>query len=308
MIFLLACTGGGDDTGKDGPEDFDGTFVLTDERNYGFTSALDIGCEEAPLGEDFTIDWSRLTTDMLGQPVDPAADVSTATLIAFDISQEEVEAALVIEDLDGNDLVAFASNDTVTGTTSCLLSDLIVPPAVEVRPEEHFTKPEWTWLLTVGAGLTENFMVTFLCPVEGSTVDTVYIEDDSTALTFEAELEELDAFDIAEPSAYAVEWGGLTTHANGEAIDLVELDQLMIARYDLALPAIEADFINLESLAAELYTMDVYGLTEADLGDALDADGAAFAGFGAGTTWLLALRCTECTNPAPPFLTVIEVE
>ena len=37
----------------------------------------------------------------------------------------------------------------------------------------------------------------------------------------------------------------------------------------------------------------------------VDADGATFPGFDTDATWILALRCGRCANPAPPVLTVI---
>ncbi len=313
LLPLLACTGLG--TTDTGPEAFDGTFVLTDARNYTFSSQIDIGCQEVALAEDFSIEWASLTSDMLGQPVDLVADVTSISIVAFDIPQAEVEENLVLDALSGDDLVAYATFDNDAAGTECLASQFLIPPAVEFDPAEYFTEESYTWLVTAGGGINDYAMVSFLCPVVGASSHEVHVTDDSVALSFDVALDALDPFDIVAPSTYAVDWSALTEHANGHPLDSNDLDQLMLARYDLSLGEIEADFINLEYIAAETYTISptdvsdgIYGLTAADLADATDAAGSAFSGFAAGETWLLALRCSLCTNPAPPFLTVIEIE
>ncbi len=63
---------------------------------------------------------------------------------------------------------------------------------------------------------------------------------------------------------------------------------------------LEADFARLELLQEEQLNWSVDGLLD------LDLSGAAL--FGDPGTWLMALRCGGCTNPAPPFLTVVETE
>ena len=37
----------------------------------------------------------------------------------------------------------------------------------------------------------------------------------------------------------------------------------------------------------------------------LTRDGEPFTGFTGEGTWILALRCSTCSNPAPPFATVL---
>ena len=65
-------------------------------------------------------------------------------------------------------------------------------------------------------------------------------------------------------------------------------------------------YINLEGLADEMYQQDISGLPGFELFDMVSVDGQAFPGFSADGTWILALRCTTCINPAPPYLGVLE--
>jgi hypothetical protein len=70
---------------------------------------------------------------------------------------------------------------------------------------------------------------------------------------------------------------------------------------------IEASFLDIELLASDLYTLQLDGGTTASLSGLVTAEGKVFEGFDTSSTWLLALRCTRCTNPAPIFLTVLQV-
>jgi hypothetical protein len=302
-LLFAACSGTSGD-------DFDGSFVLSDANNYSYTSHLGIGAQVVERGADFTIDWSGLTTDLLGHPVDPAADVGEVYLLSFPaLSQTEVEDLLATEQLTMSDLLVIAFKTGVTGQTSLMASDLVIPPAAPFQPETYFTDTDATWLVRATDGATTNRMLSFAVPTEGSESHAITLDDGATTLDFAADLHGLDAFSIGEQDAYTVDWSGLTRHADGNSVELLDLDQLMLARYDgLSISELEEQFLDLDLIADALYTADVYGDRTADLSAAVDADGAAFSGFGAGTLWVLALRCTTCANPAPPFLTLVEVE
>jgi hypothetical protein len=60
-----------------------------------------------------------------------------------------------------------------------------------------------------------------------------------------------------------------------------------------------------ELLAEPLYVWSVSGTTDLDLATPTDA-GETFRGFDDVGTWVLALGCTTCANPAPLFLTVVD--
>lgn len=291
---------------------FDGAFDVTDANNYRYTSALDISTQEVRLARDAAVDWSALTTDLLGHPMDAAADADLVWLLSFPhLSHEQLAEKLVEEDLDQEDVGVFATFDnSESAVTSAYLSEFFVLNN-PFLPEEYFIDPEATWLIRVTTGTfseAENRMLQFVSPTEASDGDRIVVTDDSTALQLEVDLRSLDAFAITEQEAYSIDWSALTVHANGTTLDLDDLDELMIARYDdRALGDLEADFVNIDRTADAIYTADVFGLDRTPLSAAVDASGAAFSAFGADSLWLLALRCSSCLNPAPPFLTVVEV-
>jgi hypothetical protein len=61
-------------------------------------------------------------------------------------------------------------------------------------------------------------------------------------------------------------------------------------------------------MATALWDLALTGEPTADLSKAtLRSGGSAFDGFSHGTgTWILALMCSTCQNPAPILLTVLE--
>lgn len=290
-------------------EPFDGTIALADANNYAYTSGIDVGETIVTAGQDFTIDWSDLTTDLLGHPLDPAAEIDRLMLVALTgLTATEIEEAIVEESLVQADVRLAALYYPEGGATSAAVSAFEIPVDNPFDPAEYFHyDPEVTWLLVASTG-EEARMTHFVVPGEGGG-DTVTLGPSSAALTFDADLASLAPVEVPVVEDATVDWSALTAHAGGRDIDLDDLDRLLLARYDdLTVEELEADFVDVELLASHTWTADVYGVRSLALSAAADDDGAAFPGFTAGPVWLLALQCDEaCTSPAPPFLTVIEV-
>lgn len=309
MIFaLLACTGTSDDTGVTVP--FDGNFVFTDANNYNYTSSIDGTTTEVGLRADFTVDWSGLDTDLMGHAMDAGADVDLVWFLQFpNLTEAEVEQRIVEDALLAEDLGVYVQFDNDADVTSASLSQFVFPPDTMIDPATDFTDGSGTWMMRVTTGLLNSRMIQFVRPTEESTNHALSFTPSSAVLNFDADLQSLDDFAITDTfPTYTADWTNLTQHAGGIPYDAGRIDQLMVARYDgLSLSDIEDDFIDVELIAADIYTADVYGLDSADLSMAVSATSGAFAGFGANTLWLIALRCTTCNNPAPPFLTVVQV-
>ena len=105
----------------------------------------------------------------------------------------------------------------------------------------------------------------------------------------------------------------MTTNALGNSFDGIKITKVLIAAYDLPISELQKDenFIELEKLATGGMWVsnsdDIQGkflsLTEHSL---KDSNGNAFAGIDSNHTWILALECGECLNPAPWYITVLE--
>ena len=78
-------------------------FVVADENNYSFDSSLTAQSTDIKEGEDAVIDWSMITTDMLGNSID-ATMVDELSIIRFPrLSQEEVLLGINNETLKQSD-------------------------------------------------------------------------------------------------------------------------------------------------------------------------------------------------------------
>lgn len=307
LLLLTACTGTKDDSAA--PVD---GLVLTDASNYSYTSDIEASSQELLLFNDNTFDWSGLTTDLLGHSVDPANDIEYIWMIQFpNLSQEEVVDAIVTDNLLAEDIGGYVQYRNNDGATSAMLSEFVYPPATAIDPATDFTDSTGTWLVRATVGIADTRMIGFAVPTEKTTNQYFEISGTTSILDFQADLSSLDGFDLTgEPSSYAVDFSGLTTHASGSEIDFTEIDQLLLGRYDgMAVTDIEDQFIDLELIASDIYTVDIYEDPDriVDLTTAVSETSGAFSGFGADTLWVLALRCTSCTNPAPPYVTVIQV-
>ena len=103
-----------------------------------------------------------------------------------------------------------------------------------------------------------------------------------------------------------VDWSALTVNGLGQAATLDDIDTVQVGHYtEHTLEQIEARFIDLESLASSLWVIDNHAGASADLTIATGPQGT-FDGVNTSGIWLLALRCSQCYNPAPVFLTVLE--
>ncbi len=307
MMFLLAC--GTVDTDLDVKDDTaveapPGAAALTDATNYDYS--LDIMIQEimfTPSAEG-VIDWTALTRDLQGFPVDPAVDVTVLDLVWFrDLTHAQVEEAIVTGSLVQASVGLLGRGQPAPGTTTMPFGALDVY-GTPFLPTQYFPEPGGSWLLRVTTATNESAMLAFLVPTEGER--TVYVHNESARLDFAADLRSLAP--VRLDGITKVGWKSLTQDGRGAPIDPLLLQELSLARYDNRTPEeLEVRFFELESLADATYTLNVYGDDVADLADTVDSSGAAFPGFGdTESTWILALRCILCSTPAPSYLTLID--
>lgn len=306
LFLLLGCLGSNKDTGGD-----DGILRLTDANNWSYSGALTIDTVEVQTGQDVELLWDGLTEDIQGHAMDPQTEVDFAWLIWFRyLSHAEVETAIACDTVLQSDIEAAAYNDPefADGTTSAWISELYIPPGNPFLPDTYFVYEEGTWFvrLTTGQNFTRRMLI--LDPLSTASNHDAVFTNDTSELTFDADLSSLTPFHVRPGTAYAVDWSEASSAQNGcdEVRDLEDADQLWLARYDgYSVTDLEDQVLDLEYIYSELYTAPAYGLDELDLSEATAADGTAFSGFDDGSVWLLALRCTTCDNPAPLYLTVI---
>jgi hypothetical protein len=312
-----------------GSSNEDGVYLLDDSSNYVFDGSLDIATQDVAVqiascvdnadndddGEtdeldeciDLSIEWGEISQDLQGHEMDPVDDVNSVALIIFRyLSQEEVEQKLSENSLVQADVGLYVSIDPES-ETSAALSELNLL-GNEIGPHQYLEEGYGTFMLylqkgyTVGTGV---MMSQFFEPRVDSSETTVRFSDESTILDFEVDLRSADPLVVQSGAEVFVDWSAVSTDGLGTEFDSNAVDQLMIARYeDLTLEDLEGQFLDIELLADEIWTMDLGGESTVDLSDAT-GDSGSFGGLDDSSTWLLALRCSTCANPAPLYLTVM---
>ena len=166
--------------------------------------------------------------------------------------------------------------------------------------EQYFVTGTGTWLAALLTPVKTIASVVFLLPDPGAHDDTVQILDATTTLAVELELEALTPITVPMGAGFAVDWSSLELDGLGNPISAGALDRLLLGRFDADLAELEERGPALLVSAEELWTIEVEGY-RADLAGLCPSEG--FCGVDADSTWLLALSCSTCLNPAPLFVT-----
>lgn len=307
LPLLLACAGpSADDTG---PPDADLPYgQLADANNYTFTGALDVPEVVTVSGADVEICWDDVLHDLQCHGLDPDADIDNVGLVRFpNLGHAEIEAALSTNALQQADISGYVEHPA-DGTCARLADFSFFGTGIDVT--EEYTDAGGAYLLLLTEGTTPGVgarMLTFLTPRADSDVAAVSVPDGCGLLEVDADLAALTPVPMPAAAPWTVDWSTLTRDGQGNPVAVEDIDSLMLGFYAGRTPAdLAAGLLDLETAADVLYTAPLAGGTTADLADATGT-GGAFAGFSGDGTWLLALRCSRCYNPAPVFLTVLEV-
>ena len=294
------------------------TVVLTEDNNYQFDGALEIepvpvaaqdpdcvdGTADISACLDYTIRWSDLTTDLQLAELDPTADIDRIALTNFRyLSHDEVELGLSHNTLLQADVGLYVDAETDGGAEITLSSLSLFGNDIDV--ERYLSADFGSFLLSLQTGDVTGVgtrMAVFIEPTTDSTNTLVTYSNTSTILDFEVDLLSLIPTPMFVGGTAEVDWSGIETSGLGQPFEPGDVDQILVAWYERAtLADLQGDFLALEREASRLWTADLLGDDHFDLAD-LEGD-EAFDGVNNDGTWLLALRCATCPNPAPLFLT-----
>lgn len=305
-ILLAGCTSDKEDSGSA----LSGDLVLTDSENYVYAGVLDVDAVAVDAGQDLTVDWSALGTDLRGRPVVPV-DVAQLVLVAFVPSQTEVLAAVAANNLPQSDVADYRLFLNDDGVSSALLSEFSIlgndfDPSVELVDRDGIGSRA-VIVEDVVEGRTDILSLIFLTLVDSGGAASANIDDATAALDFQATLG--DSLRTSVGLNYTLDWSSVTTDGAGNAFDPSRADRLFIGHTSESTDAeIEDSFLSLLDDADAVYREDVYAQTSAELGAATDEEGTAFPGFTADGAWLIGLECTDCTSPAPLALARVVVQ
>ena len=95
----------------------------------------------------------------------------------------------------------------------------------------------------------------------------------------------------------------------GSDVPVQKIDGVTLGGYaGMTVADLQARIFDIELIATTLWDVKLAGGRTADLSTAKDrATGAVFPGFDRADagTWMLALTCSKCQNPAPVLLTIL---
>lgn len=288
-----------------------GTLEFTDSNNYSYESTISIQSVPAAPGVEPCFDWSQLTTDIRGRPFD--GDVDEAYFTLMEQSQEATIIKFEQNTFLNDDAAApYGDNPSDEERSVCANEFEVAGNRFEV---DDFI-PGGDWLITLAkarnspAGGVDPVMSLFVVPEEGSTTSEFAVRDDSMTLT-------IDALDLMSAPRIPVsrrtnkaDWSNVMQDVYGNSYSNQDGDDLFLAWFDVSSVAeIEEQFLTLDTAAAELYRRRVATfVTLEDLSSATDAQGRAFPGFRRDGIWVFGIACSQCTNPAPLLLSVLDVQ
>ncbi len=298
FTLLLACSL--DPAASDAVEGPCVRCTILNANQYRLDAELTVESVRVRAEHDATVDFTGLTVDLQGHPIDPLTDVDQASLLAFrDLTPDEVREGLEANTLEQADVVLWLTAFPTTGVVA--LSEFGTMGNTLDAPRYFLSGSTWVLALQSNEGRTASSMV-FLLPDAASDRSEITLTNDTSHLTAEVDL---DAFDVvpvaADDPGLVLDWSAVEMDGFGHAFASSDVSQMLLTRYDATPAELASAVLDLERIAAESWTMELGGSTWANLG-ALRGD-TEFTGITAGSTWVLMLRCETCLNPAPFLLT-----
>ncbi len=301
-FFLLAAC--------DDSELLHGNLLFAEANNYAYQAQMNVESYEVASGGDLLADWSAITTDLQGRQVQ---QVDVVSIIDFSISIEQLLEDVASNSLLQSDIRDYRIFDASGGETAANLSEFSIlgndfVPSVDFVEQ----KGTHTWLLSLWdqerEGRDDILASMHLLPLESAQLAEVAFDDHTASFSFQPDLQSLQPLRTSSGlGSYLADWSDVDLDASGHEFDDLLGDRLMVAQLDAASVAeVEGDFIDIFYACDNIWRLDVYGETDANLMLAEDADGGAFPGFSAEGVWLLGIECTSCTSPVPLIMTVVE--
>jgi hypothetical protein len=284
-------------------------------NNYTFSSTLTLPPVSVKPNSELTFEWDGLTKDFMGHDL----VATTVNVMLWQLPLAELEEKMNADDLDARDAVTPIKQDITPAVTSAdlfdfvtvadepLMEDQILPFfQIETNPPDMNT---YTVILSDGdlsANGEARMMQSFLLD-ETSENTTVTLTDDSTGLEYETDLEALQpTLVVAGSNTTVIDWEDMLLTSLGTEFKPNQITEARIAHYTETPAELEAKFLDLEIIAQETYETAVESGVSISFDKFKNEAGATFPGITSEGTWILALSCGACRNPAPWYMTILK--
>ena len=293
-------------------------------NNYAFSSTISVEAMPVAANSGLTIDWSALTVDLLKHNIDPTKDVVAVVMAVLRLTVEEFKMKVNANE----DLVQYNSGAAAyyptAGETSADLYDFVVPGEMAPIPQEDidayldptvYDPAEFTYAVLVQDHPDPAIGVRMVQPInlDTTSVDTtVIVDNDSASLEYQTDIGAVQPVQIPPGTAnITINWSGMIDGINalGQTFANRKVDEVMVGHYPMTPAEMSTQFLDLEEpgVATQLYRGEVVAGAFKLMSELTDASGQPFAGIDSSEgTWIVALNCSTCTNPAPWFLTILQ--
>lgn len=191
----------------------------------------------------------------------------------------------------------------------CTCSGDACPPCKEVPDGYDPALNTYTVMIATGEELGQGTrMIQSFKLDPTSTNTTVEVTDTSTHLEYTVDLHSHQKTPLpAGQNAITVDWDAMTVNALGLEFIPTYIDDVLVASFSKTPAEMEAEFLDLEEpgYADALYRGEVTTGTSFSLADLATEAGQPFTGIDDSHTWILALFCGRCANPAPWYLSIL---
>jgi hypothetical protein len=288
-------------------------------NNYSLSFKLHFPPVTAIHNTDLTFDWSQATKDNLRKTMDPKTELNLIMIILWNSTLERFEKDLAKDELLQSEMTGPLVFYPKDGKTSAKLSEFSYLTGVEVpfkntleyfdvdlrKPEENF----YTLIGCTGTTVGQGFRIIQSFKLDkASTNQTVAITARSAELDFTADLHSARPTSVPVGTAdISLDWDKLGTNAMGNDFFADNITSASIGQYSQSPAELENDnFLNLDTVAKRFYQRAIEEGTSVDFSRMKDGDGNPFTGIDDDGTWLVALRCGSCKNPAPLYLSILK--
>jgi hypothetical protein len=304
LALVMSC-------GSDPKPTGEGNILLRDANNYTSSGSLSIPTiETAPV--DLDICWTDATDDIQCHPVDPLADVDNVGLLRMRLSEDQAEMRLANGMLPMSEVSGYVDYHTEKTSTCAKLSQMSFGGSKIVLADEYKEAADTTYLILFAKGTKPGIggrTMTFVRPTSTSLNMRVDAPKGCGLLTFTANISGATPIDVPAAGPWVANWSNVTRDGQGNPVVFERIDGATLGFYQgMTLAQIEGDIFDLELNATTMWDIKLMGGRSVDLATAKErTTGATFPGFSstAPGVWLLALTCSNCQNPAPVVLAVL---
>lgn len=290
-----------------------GASLLENQNNYRATGRLTLPTVETSSGVDLDICWTQMVSDVQCHGLSPQVDIDNVALLRFKgLGQEQVEAKLTAGELSQSQIDGYLESRPDHVSTCTRLFDFSFMGSKLKVAEEYREDPAETYMLLFTHGTKTGLgarMMMFIKPLVASTNTKVDAPPGCGTLAFTIDLSSPTRVPVPAAGPWLVDWRNVTVDGLGNQALYSDPDRLFVGFYqDKTVADLEATPFELESMATALWNLPLDGAPTADLAKATNpTTGAAFDGFSHGSgSWILALMCSSCQNPAPIVLVVLD--